>query len=188
MDKSMNEWVNKWINICSQWQNKDWLKCRIAALHSQNNVGFWQTQCSNFNWLAEQEQGRERWDMHFATFPTVFLFWACQGSPLEIIYGKSSASPGRQGTEASGFWNISLCRLNHVACRESCCLRQVPSESDREEELKQRLVGRKMLCCPVAWEKQNTIMSWTNENIELFWFSLRQYPTNGFSFFFSLLN
>lgn len=101
MDRLMNEWVNKWISICSWWQNKDWLNCGSAAVHSQNSLEFRQTQCSNFNWLAEQEQRREMRHV-FCHFPTVFLFWACQGSPLEIIYGKSSVFSRRQGP--SSLW------------------------------------------------------------------------------------
>ena len=109
----MNEWVNKWINICSWWQNKGWLKCGNAAVHSQNSVGFWQTQCSNFNWLAEQEQRREMRHV-FCHFPTVFLFWACQGSPLEIIYGKSSVFSRRQGPRS--LWILKYLTLPIKSC------------------------------------------------------------------------
>lgn len=97
-------------------------------------------------------------------------------------------SPGGKAPEASGFWNISLCRLNHAACRESCCLRQVPSESKTGKKNSSRARGKKNALLPCDVRETKHIMSWTNENIELFWFSLRQYPTNEFSFFFSLLN
>lgn len=98
-------------------------------------------------------------------------------------------SPGGKAPEASGFWNISLCRLNHAACRESCGLRQVPSESKTGKKNSSRARGKKnaLLPCDMRETKHHHVMDkWKHRVVLIF----PQEISNKwiFLFFFSLLN
>lgn len=80
-------------------------------------------------------------------------------------------SPGGKAPEASGFWNISLCRLNHAACRESCGLRQVPSESKTGKKNSSRARGKKnaLLPCDVRETKHHHVMDkWKHRVVLIF--------------------